>query len=468
MTKPLKVLIADDDQKIIFAFREVLKKDGHVCFEAGDGKEAVNAVLSYSPDLVFMDIQMPGMNGLEALRQIRDLRPLLPVVIITGQGSMETAVQAMQYGAFQYLTKPLSIVQIREEISKTVLTNNITSQNSPRIDIDPLKRHQLIGKSQYMQNVYKLIGSICATENYTTVLITGETGTGKELAARAIHANCPQNHHPFIAINCTAMPETLLESELFGHERGAFTGAAQKKLGKFEVAGKGTIFLDEIGDLSPALQKKLLRVLQEREFERLGGNTLIKVDARFIAATNQDINKKVKTGDFREDLFYRLNVINIHMPSLRERREDIVLLAYFFLTLYSRQFKKQVSVISDEAMEYLNTYDYPGNIRELENIIERAVMLCPGLALRPEHLVTRTPKEVRPCESDLPISSGDFNEARDHLLNIFEKEFLTRKLRQFGGNISEAARDSGMSRQNFHRLIRKHDLKKMDPPNRDF
>jgi two-component system response regulator AtoC len=462
MAGNLKIVVADDDQKILFAFREVLQKEGYTVIEALNGLEAIDHVKKHDPDLVFMDINMPGMDGLEALQQIKVINPVLPVIIITGEGTMHTAIRAMQYGAFQYLMKPLSVVQIREEISKAQLARKTTASEIMEIDVDPLKRHQLIGNSRHMQEIYKLIGSVCSTDNHTTVLITGETGTGKELVARAIHNNSRHYHDPFIAINCTAMPETLLESELFGHEKGAFTGAVQKKIGKFEVAGKGTIFLDEIGDLSIGLQKKLLRVLQEREFERLGDNTLISVGARFIAATNQNIKQKIKSGNFREDLYYRLNVVNIHLPALRERREDIALLTHFFLAIYNRRLNKNVSVISDELLHLLNIYDFPGNIRELENMIERAVMLSHGAVLQPDHLRITPGSDDLSVAATVPLVSNDFTQARDHILNLFEKQFLSRQLQRHGGNISEAAKASNMSRQNFHRLMVKHAMNKKD------
>jgi transcriptional regulator with PAS, ATPase and Fis domain len=312
-----------------------------------------------------------------------------------------------------------------------------------------------------MHEIYKLIGSASTTPNHTTTLITGETGTGKELVARAIHNNscCPSE--PFIAINCTALPETLLESELFGHEKGAFTGAVNKKIGKFEYAGKGTIFLDEIGDLSPYLQKKLLRVLQEREFERLGDNTTIPIEARFIAATNQNIESKIKNRTFREDLFFRLNIVNIHLPPLRDRREDIYMLAHFFLARYNNQLKKNVTGISDEAVSLLESYSYPGNVRELENIIERAVMLTGGNVILAD-VLCELAEDIHLKSDSIPIVSPEFAVSRDHILNLFEKNFIMDTLRQHKGNVSAAAKTSKMSRQNFHRLMTKYKIKASD------
>jgi two-component system response regulator AtoC len=371
---------------------------------------------------------------------------------------MQTAIKAVQLGAFQYLMKPLSVKNIREEIKKAQIGINSSSKNAMQSPTDIADRDQLIGNSIPMHEIYKLIGSASTTPNHSTILITGETGTGKELAARAIHNNSAYPQEPYIAINCTALPETLLESELFGHEKGAFTGATTRKIGKFEQAGRGTIFLDEIGDLSPSLQKKLLRVLQEREFGRLGGNTMIPVEARFIAATNHDLESQIKEGTFREDLYFRLNIINIHLPPLRDHKEDIFMLAHFFLARYNKRLKKSVSVISEEALSRLQSYSYPGNIRELENIIERAVMLTQGNVILADEFCDITDAAILKQES-LPIISSDFTVSRDHLLHVFEKQFIINKLTQHQGNVSAAAKASNMSRQNFHRLMNKHKIK---------
>jgi two-component system response regulator AtoC len=452
-----KILIADDDANIIYAFREVLRKEGYLCLEAQDGHQAVSMVTGDNPDIVFMDINMPGMNGLNALKEIKAVNSAIPIIIITGEGTMQTAIQAMQYGAFQYLMKPLSVTTIREELSKALIS--LKSQKSQKSDngLQTANKYQLIGNSRQMHDVYKLIGSVCTTPNHTTILITGETGTGKELVARSIHNNCANRDQPFVAVNCTALPETLLESELFGHEKGAFTGALEAKTGKFEYASSGTIFLDEIGDLPADLQIKLLRVLQEREMERLGGNSPVPVNARFIAATNQDLNEKILQGEFREDLFYRINIVNIYLPPLREHKEDIFLLANFFLARYNERLRKSISRISDEAMQLLKSYQYPGNIRELENIIERAVMLTQGNVLLPD-VLKRLSDETMIIDKKLPINSSNFSEARESIIAQFEKQFITEKLAQHGGNVSLAAKSAGMTRQNFHRLMAKYHI----------
>ncbi len=453
-----RILVVDDDEKILFAFREVLEKDGHEFLQARNGEEALEKLKIEQPDIIFMDVSMPKVDGLQVLQEIRKTDYSKPVIIITGQGTIQTAVKAMQLGAFQYLIKPLSVKTIREEIRKAQI--NLGSGLTPesQYNISPSDRYQLIGNSNSMHQIYKIIGSLSIAPNHTSVLIQGESGTGKELVARAIHNNGAHCQQPFIAINCTAVPETLLESELFGHEKGAFTGAIECKIGKFELAGKGTIFLDEIGDLSPNLQHKLLRVLQEREFERVGGNSRIMVEARFIAATNQNLEKKVKNGSFRKDLYFRLKVVTIHIPPLREHKEDILLLANFFLSRYKNQIKKNIDGFTDDAMAKLKLYNYPGNIRELENIIERAVILIRGRFIDRE-ILGDLPVTLETTQVSLPIVSPVYSESRDYLLGLFEKQFILEQLEKHQGNVSAAAKASRMSRQNFHRLIQKYNIK---------
>jgi len=460
-TDPAKILIVDDDEKIVFAFREVLKKEKYKSIVARNGEEALEKVSAMSPDVVFMDITMPKLDGLDALGRIKEQNPFIPVIIITGYGTMQTAIKAMQLGAFEYLTKPLDVDKIREVTRRalaSIRSPMAAAEQHASFKADIIQRYELVGNSVAMQEIYKLIGSVSTTPNHTSVLIIGESGTGKELVARAIHSNSANANEPFVGINCTVLPETLLESELFGYEKGAFTGAGERKLGKFEIARGGTIFLDEIGNLSPNLQQKLLRVLQEREFERVGGNDPIHIEGRFIAATNQDIEREVKKGNFREDLFYRLNVVAIRVPPLRERREDISLLANYFLSKYNDQLKKSVKGFTDDAMALLQAYAYPGNVRELENLTERAVMLTRGEVILPDAL-----GEITASDSDkavsLPVVSPAFSKSRDHVINMFEKQFLVEQLRRHRGNVTAAAKTSKMTRQNFQRLMNKHKLR---------
>ncbi|MBI2619531.1 MAG: sigma-54-dependent Fis family transcriptional regulator [Ignavibacteriales bacterium] len=455
-----KVLVVDDDAKILFAFRQVFRKAGYSTITARDGEEALHKISTEQPSVVFMDISMPKVDGLEVLKRMKGQHLTAPVVIITGYGTMQTAIKAVQLGAFEYLTKPLDVRKIREIAERTLAAAQSTSTFSPQrtqLKADFVDRYELIGNSTGMQEVYKLIGSVSTTPNGTPVLILGESGTGKELVARTIHSNGENAADPFVAINCTAFPETLLESELFGHEHGAFTGAGERKLGKFEVARAGTIFLDEIGNLSPHLQQKLLRVLQERELERLGGNDSIRVEARFIAATNRDAEKEVKQGRFREDLFYRLNVVAIHLPPLRDRKDDIPLLALYFLSKYNDQLKKSVKGFSGEAMAWLRSYRYPGNVRELENLIERAVMLAKGDII-PVNVFHDSVRTAASPTMVFPILKPSFSKSRRFILRQFEKQFVADLLTKHHGNVSAAARASKMTRQNFQRLMSKHNI----------
>ena len=457
-TARAKLLIVDDDEKILFAFQTMFKKDGYDTVVARDGKEALEKVESSRPDAVIMDITMPKVDGLHALQAMRERNAAIPVVLITGFGTMQTAIKAMQMGAFEYLTKPLDVVTVREVVRRALsssMPGKAPGQDQVSFNTQTVNRYEFVGRTPQIQGVYKLIGSISTTPNHTSVLILGESGTGKELVARAIHANSPAAHEPFIAINCAALPDTLLESELFGYEKGTFTGAAERRLGKFEIAARGTIFLDEIGNLTSQLQQKLLRVLQEREFERLGGNETRRVEARFIAATNQDLMTAVREKLFREDLFFRLNVATIRLAPLRERADDIPLLAQHFLRKYNEQLKKRVRSICDESMSMLRSYSYPGNVRELENIIERGVMLTSGEVMMPDALGELT-AQVLPQSTAVPLVSPVFSTARLHVMGLFEKQFLAHQLSRFHGNVTAAAKASRMTRQNFQRLMKKY------------
>ncbi|MFQ5706358.1 MAG: sigma-54-dependent transcriptional regulator [bacterium] len=455
-----KILIADDDKNIRFAFRKTFEQDGFVVLLAGDGNEALDKVATEKPTLVFLDITMPVKSGLEVLQEMREKGLNIPVVVITGYGTMQTAVKAVQLGAYEYLTKPLDVDKVR------VVARRVLEMVRLRKEVEdlkaqlhrPVREFELIGNDPQMQEVYKKIGSVTTTPNATNVLIVGESGTGKELVARAIHNSGTFSREPFVAINCTVLPETLLESELFGHEKGAFTGADKRKLGKFEVAKQGTIYLDEIGDMSPKLQQKLLRVLQERVFERLGGNEPIEVKARFIASTNRDLEREIRLGCFREDLFFRLNVINIELPPLRVRRADIPVLANHFLVKYNRRLHKDLKGISQEAMALLNRYPFPGNVRELENAIEHSVALEKGEVLLPESLPPQLRTQPNDQVLDIPVTSPILHEARKAVVEAFEKKFLVERLRCHRGNVTAAAKEAQIQRQSFQRLMKKYDI----------
>ncbi len=455
-----KILVADDDKNIQFAFRKTFERDGFVVTTAATGREALQKLESENPALVFMDVVMPDLSGLDALKEIKDRGLTVPVVVITGVGTMQTAVKAVQLGAYEYLTKPLDVDKVR------VVAQRALEMVRLRREVEELKAklshptpdYELVGNDQQMQEIYKRIGVITTTPNSTNVLIVGESGTGKELVARAIHNSGPFAAEPFVAINCTVLPETLLESELFGHEKGAFTGADKQKLGKFEIAKEGTIYLDEIGDMSPKLQQKLLRVLQERVFERLGGQGLIEVKARFLASTNKDLEKEIRLGNFREDLYFRLNVMTIKLPSLRERREDIPILARHFLAKYNQRFNKNMQVISDEVMQLLQTYPFPGNVRELENAIEHGVALEKGQILLSDSLPAHLKKIERGSSFDIPLTSPVLAQARRDVLEAFERKFLIERLRAHRGNVTAAAREAQIQRQSFQRLMKKYDI----------
>jgi two-component system, NtrC family, response regulator AtoC len=462
--KKLRVLVADDDEKIVFAFKQLLIKEKVSGLYAEDGLSAYTIAMKEKPDLVFLDYTLPKINGLEVLRKLQSEEPSIPIVIITGHGSMHIAVQAIKDGAYDYFTKPLDIQVVRNILTKireaAAGNSEDTSANRILYNSEVLESNEIIGKSALMQEVYKLIGSISRTPNTVPVLITGESGTGKELIARAIHNNCCGGQEPFIGINCNAIPEGLLESELFGHEKGSFTGAYEQKAGKFELAGGGTIFLDEIGDLSLNFQQKFLRVLQNRVYERIGGVKSKQVKARFIAATNIDIHEAVENKSFRKDLFYRLHVAHIHLPSLRERREDIPLLVEYMMRKYNYELKKRITSISPGTMERLMKYYYPGNVRELANIIERGFILAKGDRLEIESIDETT--ESGSYSTGKNLTKDPFSEAKAQYLAVFEEEYVKNQLLRTGGNVSNAAKLSGMTRQNFQRLIQKHKLEAKD------
>jgi DNA-binding NtrC family response regulator len=459
-----KILVVDDEQGILDALKKVFEKEGLRVATAQDGEDALCLIEIERPDLIFLDISMPGMSGLEALQEIKKRKRHLPVVAMTGHGTMQTAIEAVKFGAYDYISKPLRRDKILL-IANRALEMARSHKEANRLHRKPQKatvEHELVGSHAKMQEVYKKIGVVCTTPNTANVLIFGESGTGKELVARAIHKNAPNPQAPFQAINSTVLTESLLESELFGHEKGAFTGADRRKLGKFEVAGDGTILLDEIGDMPETLQKKLLRVIQERAFERLGSNGPIPLHARIIAATHHDLAEAVRKKHFREDLFYRLNVLEVNLPPLREREGDIEILANHFLEKYNRRFGKEIAGITPEVFEELHRYGFPGNVRELENLIARAVTHESGNFLTPESFPPKLFPQKRPQAIDVPILHSDFSRSRQAVIEAFEKKFLVERLGATHGNVSEAARQSGLERQSFQRLMKKYGLASED------
>ncbi|MBN2413296.1 sigma-54-dependent Fis family transcriptional regulator [candidate division KSB1 bacterium] len=417
-----------------------------------NGEACMNIIREETPDLALLDIQMPGMDGLETLKQIKEEDSRIQVVMMTAHGTIERAVTSMKSGAYDFLTKPFA----RDRLIVTV--DNALMNSSLRKEVDELRTElkgkysfgNIIGQSGGIQDVFKALSKV--VDSNVTVLIQGESGTGKELIARATHfLSKSRADKPFVAVNCSALPESLLESELFGHEKGSFTGAAGKRIGKFEQANGGTIFLDEIGLMSPATQAKILRILQEREFERVGGNELIKVSVRIISATNKDLEEEMKNGNFREDLYYRLSVFPIKLPPLRDRKEDIPLLATHFRKKYSEQEGKNIEDINPDALELLMNYNWPGNVRELENAIERAVVLSSDKEITPKDLpqAVRSIGEKQIYESDNTLASW---------IEKLEQEALRQALLECEGNISKTAKKLGIGRATIYRKAKKYGL----------
>lgn len=456
---PPKILIVDDDEKIVFAIQLILESEGFVILTASNGQEGLEILRKEVPDVTILDIQMSEMCGLDVLEKLNEEEIDTSVIVVTGFGTMATAIRSMQLDAFDYITKPLDMDKVKILCKRALEIRKLKKEiHGLRAQLDvKYEEDTLIGNSPVMQEIYKTIGIITATPNDSSILIQGESGTGKALVATAIHKNSRRAPFPFVVINCTVLPENLLESELFGHEKGAYTGAHRRKTGRLELGNKGTIFIDEIGDLSLNLQQKLLRVLQEREFERLGGNETLRVEAQFIFATNRDLEKEVKLGNFREDLFFRINVIPIKLPPLRERKEDIAILVDYFVAKYNQKLGKSVTTISKEMMKVLLAYDYPGNVRELSNSIERAIALNQNPILTSSCLPESFHKDQK-SDFDIPIREFDYKKAKKGILAAFEKKFISELLKVHRGNVASAAKQAGIERQSFYRLLKKHDI----------
>jgi len=450
----LDMLVVEDEAFQREMLRDFLTREGHRVTEAESGEKALQLLESSLFDLILLDFRMPGMNGLDLLRQIKLINPEIEVVIMTAYGTIETAVEAMKAGARDYLTKPIDFEELCILIERVAEHRTLVRENrmlrrelkAKGVSADAIRYH-----SQKMAELVNLAGRVAPSQ--ATVLIRGETGTGKELFARLLHHLSPRAERPFVVVNCAAIPETLLESEFFGHEKGAFTGAVQRRIGRFEQADGGTLFLDEIGELTPAVQVKLLRFLQEREFERVGGERTLKADVRIISATHQDLEAGVKAGTFREDLFYRINVVTMAIPPLRARREDIPLLIDHFVVRFARENHKKIDGISREARDLLIRYDYPGNVRELENIMERAVVICRGSVVLRDDLPFAD--LLREREAAPPGPDGSLNDA----LEALERRMLQEALAQAAFNQSQAARLLGLNERMLRYKLRKYGLK---------
>ncbi len=468
-----RILIADDEESMRFMLREVMRREGYDVEEASNGERAVQLVRENNFDLVIMDIRMPGMDGIQALKEMRRIRPHIVVVIITAHGTTTVAVDAMRQGAYDYFNKPFELgemrVVVRRALEKQGLLNQVASLESrlrQRARFD-----RIIGQSNAMREVFALLERVVT--NDITVLITGESGTGKELVAQAVHYQSPRKDKNFVSVNCAAIPENLLESELFGHEKGSFTGAIGTHIGKFEVANGGSIFLDEIGDMPLALQGKLLRVLQEREVQRVGGRKPIAVDIRIIAATNRDLTRDVEEKKFREDLFYRLNVLPIHLPPLRKRRSDVPILVEHLLHALNPRLARNILGVTPEALEALMNYQWPGNVRELENVLQRAMVMAGGTLIELGDLAAGV-REARPLpilagggsmEESLPLPPDFFTNfdvplagKMEQLAEVFEKKIILHGLEKMSGHRQTTADLLGISRKSLHNKMAKYEM----------
>jgi nitrogen regulation protein NR(I) len=478
-----KLLLIDDETDVQYSFQRIFDTPEIELTTASSGEEGLKLIPKVKPDLVLMDIRMGGINGLETLRRIRQLDSKLLVILMTAYGTTQTAIEAMKLGAYDYLLKPFDVVKLKD-----IVHNALKAAHDMRqvVSYQPLLESEdyesgIVGRSEAMQQVFKMIGQVAGTD--ATALITGESGTGKELVARAIYHHSNRSTQPFLAVNCAAIPEQLLESELFGHERGAFTGATLQRIGKFEQCNGGTIFLDEIGDMTPATQTKILRVLQSGTFERVGGNTPLKVDVRIIAATNKPLEEAVAARQFREDLFYRLNVVRIHIPPLRERREDVRLLVNYFLKKFARDQETAPKSISNGVIKALEGYHWPGNVRELENIVRRALVVAKGDAILlsdlPPEIVGQNPAAPNNAapSSTAPAGASEagvtdvvsltrklFQWARKDpklkLIPAVERELVLQALKETSGNQVQAAKLLGITRATLRKRIEKFGIQR--------
>ncbi|MDP3112594.1 MAG: sigma-54 dependent transcriptional regulator [Thermodesulfovibrionales bacterium] len=446
MLKPT-VLIVDDEEGIRESLSGILEDEGYDILTAKSGEEAIKMLGESSPDLVLLDIWLTGMDGIQTLKEIKAIKPDVPVIMISGHGNIELAVKAAKMGAYDFLEKPLSLEKV-VLVAKRALEKRTLEMENIVLKENLIKKWKLVGESQKIKEVKEQVEM--AARSNSRVLIFGESGTGKEVVARLLHEKSTRNEKPFIEVNCAAIPQELIESEMFGHEKGSFTGAFEKKNGKFELADKGTLYLDEIGDMSLQTQAKVLRVIETQEFQRVGGNKNITVDVRIIAATNKDLREEVKKGNFREDLYFRLNVIPLFIPPLRERKEDIPLLVEYFLEALGAEYGKHAKKIIPETLESLKSYDWPGNVRELKNVIERLVIMTPSNTITSKNLFMPGENETLTY-----FTYKTLKDARD----AFEKDYIIKKLGENNWNISKTAEILDIERSNLHRKIKTYDIK---------
>jgi DNA-binding NtrC family response regulator len=454
-----RILIVDDSQEILSNLSECLTESGYDVDTSTDGATGISMLESRFYDVILIDLRMPGVDGMEVLKHAKENSPDSLCIILTGYGTIKNAVEAIKSGAFDYLTKPVKLEEVLVTIKRALEHRNLKREN---INLrDQLKKkyrfENIIGDSERMQKVFETIDKVADTDS--TILILGDSGTGKELVAKAIHYNSYRRNGPFVPVNCAAIPGELLESELFGHERGAFTGAIRTRIGRFELANGGALFLDEIGDMTPVLQSKLLRVLQEREFERIGGIKAIKTDIRVIAATHQDLKKAVQQQRFREDLYYRLNVIPIEIPPLRERRSDISLLVHHFLNHFRKTKKKKIVGMADDVLQRLMEYDWPGNVRELENMIERIVILTNNETIVMEDLPEKL-QSISEADHARGLSLPEEGISLETAVNDFEKELILQALNKTGWVKNKAAQMLHLNRTTLIEKIKRQNLKR--------
>ena len=460
-----RILIVDDETRMQRLF-EINLGPKYDVLTAGEGEQALEMVKSGEVTLLITDLKMPGMGGMTLLQEVRRIYPDLPIIIMTAYGTVEGAVQAMKEGAVDYILKPIKMEEMELLIEKTLSVRQLQDENlSLRKELQSVYGPaNIIGNHPAMQKIIQLIAQVAGTK--ATVLIQGESGTGKEIVARAIHYQSDRASKPFVVINCAAIPSNLLESELFGHEKGAFTGAIKTKKGRLEVADQGTLFLDEIGEMPKELQVKILRVMEEQKFQRVGGTEDVAVDNRIIAATNKDLKQAVEAGSFRDDLYYRLNVITVSIPPLRERKEDIPLLIDYFLKKHRDTFKSRATGVKEEALKLLTDYPWPGNVRELENTLVRAMILSASDLIQVEDLPDEMRREEAPGAMKPPVDREELKqmkkEVQQKAKEEIEKKFIVEALRQGGGNVLRSAERVGMDRRQFQNLIRKYGISRKD------
>jgi len=440
------VLIVDDEEGIRESLSGIFEDEGYNVLTSSSGEEALTILKEQNPELILLDVWLPGIDGVQTLKDIKNMKPDLPVIMISGHGNIELAVKATKMGAYDFLEKPLSLERVLLAAKRALERRTLEIENKT-LKHDLIKKWRLTGNSQKMNQLIEQIDM--AAQSNSRVLILGESGSGKELVAHILHVKSNRVDKSFVEMNCAAIPQELIESELFGHEKGSFTGAFERKKGKFELADQGTLFLDEVGDMSLSTQSKVLRVIETQEFQRVGGNKNIKVDVRIITATNKDLGEEVRKGNFREDLFYRLNVIPILVPPLRHRKDDIPALIEYFLKYFAAEYGQKPKKITSEALKLLEAYDWPGNIRELRNVIERVVIMTPSDTVTPKNIVIG-----ESARSDY-FTFGTLREARDS----FEKDFITKKLEENNWNISRTAELLNIERSNLHKKIKAYNIK---------